>query len=446
MSNLPVAIIGGGPVGLAAVAHLLENDKTPIVFEMGDAIGANVRDWAHVRMFSPWEFNVDQAMVRLLEQHGWQMPPADTIPTGAELVEQYLQPFAALPVVRDRIELNARVIAVSRRDIDKMKDAGREDAPFILHIQYADGREELVEAEAVIDASGTWNQPNPLGSGGLPAIGEARQATHITYGIPDILGDARDTYRNQRVMVVGSGHSAINVLLELAQLKHDYPATQLFWAMRGTNLKRVFGGGENDALPARGALGSRVQAHVDAGDITIVSPFRIRDIQASTDGIRVTGDTANGHDTVTIDEIVATTGARPDLSMLRELRLDVDPSLESARTLAPMIDPNIHSCGTVRPHGEAELRHPEKDFYIVGMKSYGRAPTFLLATGYEQVRSVVAALVGDYERARDVQLCLPETGVCNTDFVDEGDACCSTPATATATISLDGIGIASDCC
>ena len=116
------------------------------------------------------------------------------------------------------------------------------------------------------------------------------------------------------------------------------------------------------------------------------------------------------------DELIVCTGARPDLAMLRELRLDLDPAVEATRSLAPLIDPNLHSCGTVRPHGEAELRQPEKDFYIIGMKSYGRAPTFLMATGYEQARSVVAALCGDWEAARAVRLNLPETGVCVTDL------------------------------
>ncbi len=440
--TLPVAVIGAGPVGLAAAAHLLERGETPIVFEAGAEIGANVLDWAHVRMFSPWEFTVDAASVRLLERNGWQMPPTDALPTGGELVRDYMQPLANTPELRDRIHTSARVIAVSRRDIDKMKDKGRDDAPFVLHVEYDNGDEALIEARAVIDASGTWHQPNPLGSGGLPAIGEKRNANHITYGIPDILGSAGQRYANKRVMVVGSGHSAINALLELAQLKADCPNTEITWAMRGTNLKQVFGGGEDDALPARGALGERVQAHVNTGAIDILSPFRIREIHAAAQGVDVTGETPDGYVTVNADEVIATTGARPDLAMLRELRLDVDASLESARTLAPMIDPNIHSCGTVPPHGEAELRHPEKDFYIVGMKSYGRAPTFLLATGYEQVRSVVAALVGDMEAARDVQLCLPETGVCSTDFIEDGDACCGTPAQASAeVISLDGIAL-----
>ena len=443
MSSYPVAVIGAGPVGLAAAAHLLERGKTPIVFETGAIVGENIHNWAHVRMFSPWEFNVDSASVRLLERHGWQMPPKDDLPTGGELATQYMQPLADLPEMRAHIQLNTRVVAVSRRSIDKMKDAGREDAPFVLHIARADGTEALIEARAVIDASGTWHQPNPLGAGGLPAIGEKRHAENITYGIPDILGAAQDRYADQRVMVVGSGHSAINAILDLAQLKENYPDTEITWTMRGTNLKQVFGGGGDDALPARGALGDRVKSLVDADDITIQSPFRIQQINAADVGVTVIGDTPDGLQAVNVDQIITATGARPDLAMLRELRLEIDPSLESARTLAPMIDPNIHSCGTVPPHGESELRHPEKDFYIVGMKSYGRAPTFLLATGYEQVRSVVAALVGDYEAAKDVQLCLPETGVCSTDFAESGDACCGTP---TATVSLDTISVGDGRC
>lgn len=442
-TSLPVAVIGGGPVGLAAVAHLLERGETPILFEAGAEIAENIRQWGHVRMFSPWEFTVDGASVRLLEKHGWQMPPKADLPTGQALREDYLLPFTELPEVRDHIHINARVVAISRSNVDKMKDAGRDDAPFILHVVYTDGDEQLIEARAVIDASGTWHNPNPIGSNGLPAIGEKRHADRIFYGMPDLSGEQKMRYANKRVMVVGSGHSAINALLEIAKLKESYPQTQALWVMRSTNLQRVYGGQDDDALPARGQLGSRIKAHVDAGDIQIVAPFRISKLTESDAGIEVTGETPDGNETLTVDEIVATTGARPDLEMLRELRLELDPALESTRELGPMIDPNIHSCGTVRPHGEAELRHPEKNFYIVGMKSYGRAPTFLLATGYEQVRSVVAALVGDWEAARNVQLNLPETGVCSTDFDGEGGACCGTPAvqSAPALLSIGNIPV-----
>ena len=430
-STLPVAVIGAGPVGLAAAAHLIERGETFVILESGASVGANVRQWAHVRMFSPWEYTVDGATVRLLEAHGWRMPPKDELPTGRELVELYMQPFAALPEVSPHLHLNARVIAVSRRHVDKMKDSGRETAPFVLHIACANGDEALIEARAVIDASGTWNQPNPVGANGLPAVGERRYADRIAYGIPDILSSQRARYADKRVLVVGSGHSAINALLDLVALAGDAPGTSIVWAMRGDNLRRVYGGETDDALPARGQLGSRIRSAVEAGVIEIVAPFRIREIAAADDGLNVTGETESGVKTVRVDEIIVATGARPDLDMLRELRLDLDPSLESTRQLAPMIDPNIHSCGTVPPHGEAELRQPEKDFYIVGMKSYGRAPTFLLATGYEQARSVVAGLVGDWEAARDVRLTLPETGVCSSDGVD-GGACCSPSSASTS--------------
>jgi thioredoxin reductase len=442
MNALPVAVIGAGPVGLAAAAHLIERGETPVIFETGTEVGTSMRQWAHVRMFSPWEYTVDSATKRLLEAHGWQMPAKDQLPTGGEMVEQYLQPFAALPEVRPHLHLNAQVVAISRRHVDKMKDGGREEAPFVLHVVYASGEEALIEARAVIDASGTWQQPNPMGANGLPAVGEKRFADKIAYGIPDILGTAQTRYANRRVMVVGSGHSALNALLELVELAKFAPDTMMLWAMRGDNLRRVYGGGEDDALPARGRLGARMKAAVEAGVVRIVSPFRVREVAAGEGGLKVIGETAQGLQTEQVDEIIVATGARPQLDMLRELRLDLDPSLESTRLLAPMIDPNIHSCGTVRPHGEAELRQPEKNFYIVGMKSYGRAPTFLLATGYEQVRSVVAALLGDWEAARDVQLDLPETGVCSTDLADSG-SCCAPAATTAPVFAINGIPVAS---
>lgn len=440
-NSLPVAVIGAGPVGLAAAAHLLTRGETPLVFEAGAEVGANIRNWGHVRMFSPWEFTVDRATVALLTAHGWQMPPAQELPTGRDLLERYMLPFAQLPQVAPHIQLGARVTAITRRNIDKMKDAQREQAPFVLSVSYTDGREARFEARAVIDASGTWDTPNPIGADGLPALGEPRHAERIAYGIPDVGGAARARYANKRVMVVGNGHSAINALLALVELQADAPQTQLYWVMRSAPSAAVFGGGADDALPARGLLGTRMQAAVDAGIVQILAPFRVGAVELQAGALTVTGETDDGEQTVIVDEIIGATGSRPNVALLRELRLDLDPSLESTRALAPLIDPNIHSCGTVRPHGEAELRQPEKDFYIVGMKSYGRAPTFLLATGYEQVRSVVAALVGDWEAARDVQLNLPETGVCNSDLDSAGGGCCAPTSTAPVTISLGDIAI-----
>jgi hypothetical protein len=134
---------------------------------------------------------------------------------------------------------------------------------------------------------------------------------------------------------------------------------------------------------------------------------------------------------VTVDRVIPATGFRPDLSILSELRLDLDPAVDAPKALGPLIDPDFHSCGTVPAHGAKILAQPEKDFYLAGMKSYGRAPTFLMATGYEQVRSIAAALAGDTAAADAMELELPETGVCSTTIPDDAaaeDSCCGTRA------------------
>ena len=406
--SLPIAVIGAGPVGLAAASQLLDRGLEPLVFEAGDEIGAAVRSWGHVRVFSPWAFNLDPVAQRLLSETGWTPPPSDGYPTGGEIVERYLEPLAALPAVAQRLRLGARVTAVTKHGIDKLKDAGRDEAPFEL-VVVEQGAERRYLAAAVIDASGTWTRPNPLGAGGIPAAGEVNFAERIVYAIPDVLGADRARYAGKRALVVGSGHSAFNAILDLVALRDSAPATQVAWAIRGEAPGRKYGGGEDDQLPARGALGAAIRGLVEDGSIELHSGFQTRAV-ASRDGHLTLVD---GERTLTADEVIAATGFRPDLSLLGELRLDLDDRVEAARELAPLIDPNLHSCGSVPPHGVDELSHPDAGVYVVGMKSYGRAPTFLLRTGYEQVRSVVAALAGDWEAARRIELVLPETGVCN---------------------------------
>jgi thioredoxin reductase len=430
-SDLPVAVIGAGPVGLAAAAHLIARGIEPVVFEAGAQVGASVREWGHVRVFSPWEYNVDPVAAEQLEAAGWTAPAADGYPTGAELAERYLEPLAALPQIAAALHLNARVVGVARHGIDKLKDEGRDDAPFELVIEQ-DGIERRVLARAVIDASGTWTRPNPLGSGGLPAVGERALADRIAYGIPDVLETERDRYAGKRVLVVGSGHSAFNAILDLVTLRDSEPQTEILWAIRGGAPGRKYGGGGDDQLPARGALGAAIRRLVEDGTVALTGGFHAREVSADGDGIAV----SDGERTIVADEVIAATGFRPDLRLLGELRLDLDDRVEAARALAPLIDPNLHSCGSVPPHGVDELSHPDAGVYLVGMKSYGRAPTFLLRTGYEQVRSIAAALAGDWESARQVDFVLPETGVCNRpDSVEEpaagaaGSACCGTGST-----------------
>lgn len=423
-NELPVAIIGGGPVGLAAAAHLLERGLRPVVFEAGPRVGHAMRDWGHVRMFSPWRYVVDSASRRALAGTGWVMPDEETLPTGLDLVEQYLEPLAALPAIRSAVRLGTRVAAVSRQFVDKVKTPQRDAMPFVVRTVDADGVEHDVLASAVIDASGTWFKANPMGANGLPARGEAANAARIRYGIPDIAGRERARYAGKRTLVVGTGHSAVNSLLALVELMDDDDATRVFWGMRRSAPGNVFGGGDADALPARGALGARLRAQVDAGNVRILTGLQIGAVQENG-GTLVVSD-MNGNEVALVDEVIVATGARPDLELLREMRLDLDSALESPRVLGPLIDPNEHSCGSVRPHGAFELEQPERGLFLVGMKSYGRAPTFLLATGYEQVRSVAAYIAGDYAAAREVLLDLPETGVCNVTFGDKDTsaACC----------------------
>ena len=426
-ATLPVAVLGAGPVGLAAAAHLLERGLRPLLLEAGDAVGANMASFRHVQLFSPWQYNVDKAAVRLLQAGGWRMPAPEALPTAGELRDGYLAPLAALPALAGALRLRHRVTAITRAGTDKVKTLGRSEAPFVIRADTPDGPREFL-ARAVIDATGTWSQPNPLGANGIAAIGEAALSARIAYGMPDVLGSARARYAGKRVLVVGAGHSAAGTLLALAQLAAEHPGTQLVWATRGSQLARVFGGGDADGLPARGRLGQRLQALRAAGQLEMREAFPIHALE-NTDG-RITVRDVTGAAIAGIDAIVCATGARPDLSLTRELRTRHDPWLESTDALAPLIDPNEHSCGTVRPHGHRELAHPETGYYAVGAKSYGRAPNFLLATGYEQVRSVVAALAGDLAAADDVQLDLPETGVCNTRraYQQPAAACCTVKA------------------
>ena len=428
-----VAIIGGGPVGLAAAAHALARGLRPVVLEAGDKVGHAVWQWSHVRMFSPWSYNVDKAAEALLREEGWNSPEQGHYPTGAELVGHYLEPLATRTKLNEHIQTNARVVSVARMGFDKVKTAGRESAPFEIRYQNGKGPSTL-RADAVIDASGTLDMPNPAGVNGLAAIGEVANASRIAYGMPDVLGGQRSRYANKIVVVLGAGHSAVGTILDLAQLKKEEPATHTIWVLRGDTPAKSFGGGANDKLAARGELGKVFAQLVGAGGVRVETSFQLTHITTNGNKLRLGAGSACCGRHVEADELIVATGFRPDLSFLREVRTALDPALECPPALAPLIDPNLHSCGTVRPHGARELAQPEAGFYFAGMKSYGRAPTFLLMTGYEQVRSIIADIAGDREAAERVELVLPETGVCSGPLtaISETQACCGGPAPAEA--------------
>jgi Pyridine nucleotide-disulphide oxidoreductase len=426
-----VAIIGAGSVGLAAAAHVLSRNMEPIVLEAGEDVAHAVRQWSHVRMFSPWKYNIDKASKALLDEAGWNAPEPEAYPTGGELVAQYLEPLAKRTKLKNHVHFRSKVYALGREGFDKVKSAGRESAPFEVRYQNGQGP-SILFADAVIDASGTWAKPGPAGANGVEAVGEKEVRHRINYGMPDILGAARERYANKRVAVVGAGHSAIGNILDLVKLKDAHPSTTIVWLLRGTDPAKSFGGGINDKLAARGELGKAFADVVASGKVQVETGFRVGHLCLHDDALKVatSGSCCARH--IEVDELIVSTGFRPQLDFLSELRLSLDPALECPPELAPLIDPNLHSCGTVRPHGARELAQPESGFYFAGMKSYGRAPTFLMLTGYEQVRSIAADIAGDKEAASRVELELPETGVCSRHVaVSSKDAgCCGGRAPA----------------
>ncbi|WP_189191452.1 NAD(P)-binding domain-containing protein [Streptomyces albiflavescens] len=433
--QLPVVVIGAGPIGLAAAAHLVERGIEPLVLEAGPAAGSAVRDWSHVRLFSTWGEVIDPSAEKLLAPTGWVRPDGATYPTGGDWADKYLQPLA--DVLDDKVRFGAQVTGVARAGRDRIVDSGRDEQPFTVHVTTADGQEERITARAVIDASGTWSVPSPIGADGLPALGEKAAAEQISYRVPDLKDPAvRARFAGRRTAVVGSGASAFTALAYLAELAKEEPGTHAVWILRRGIGASTYGGGEADQLPARGALGLRAKAAVEDGYASAATGFRTEAVERGADG-RLVLVAEDGRRLDPVDEVIVLTGFRPDLSFLSEVRLGLDERLEAPTALAPLIDPNVHSCGTVYPHGVNELSHPEKDVYLVGMKSYGRAPTFLAMTGYEQVRSIAAAIAGDQEAAERIELTLPETGVCGgAGLFDEpenaeqsGGGCCAAPST-----------------
>ncbi|MCH1883239.1 NAD(P)-binding domain-containing protein [Agrococcus sp. ARC_14] len=420
--SLPVAIIGAGPIGLAAAAHLIERGIAVRIYEAGETVADSMRQWGHVRLFSPWRYLVDDSARRLLEPSGWQVPDPSVLPTGHELIDQYLIPLASTPSIADGLVLGAEVVGIARAGMDRTRTQGRSGAPFTIRFRTPEG--DIVEERArfVIDASGTYRSPNSLSSDGLEPIGAEAAADRIERAMPDVLGSDRERFAGRTVAVVGAGHSAANTLLALAQLAEEEPSTRVLWCIRNASAVRVTTS-EDDELIARAALDGRVEELVRQGRIERLDRFEIARLERTAEGVELIGRRGGEPMRIEVDRVVNATGYRPDLAMLREIRLDLDDIVEAPRLLAPLIDPNEHTCGTVEAHGFGELRQPEEGFFILGMKSYGRAPTFLLATGHEQVRSVAAWMAGDSAAVAARELGLPATGVCSTDV--GGSGCCA---------------------
>lgn len=417
--SLPTVIIGAGPIGLAAAAHLVEKEIPFVIFERGEAAAHSVREWGHVRLFTPWQYNIDEAARRLLESTGWEAPDGEAFPTGAELVASYLEPLAAHPAIAPHLRYGSAVTAVAHAYTSKQEAADRDLEPFAVHVRDRGNATSITLADYVIDASGSWSQPNPAGANGLPVPGERELADHIAYRIPDVLGRDRRRYAGKRVLVIGSGHSAMTALAGLAELA-ALEGGEVHWALRRPSVEEALQACSGDGLTERTLLSRDIHSLAQTDAIALHTGVRVDGFTESSAGIVThSGD----RELSPVDEIIIATGFRPDLEMLRELRLDLHPIFESPFALGAIIDPATNACGTVPPHTVEKLAHPDADFYVAGMKSFGRAPTFLMLTGFEQVRSIACAIAGDRDGALEVRLTLPERGLCSacTAYLEEQD-------------------------
>ena len=394
-----VAILGAGPIGLDAALACLDNGWPCTVYESAASVAANVTAWSHIRLFTPWSMNMSPRMIAHLQAAGVQPPgPAEHCPTGGELTEQLLRPLAELPELAAIIRRSTGVLAVARQGLLKHEEIGstqRGSHPFRLLLADPDDAERVEHADLLLDCTGSYNRANYLGDGGIPAPGELRVADRITRRIPD-LGREADEWAGRRVLLVGAGKSAQTVARDLAALVVERPGTSVVWAVRAA--KPSWGEVSGDPLEQRQELvevAQRLRSGAVPG-MEVRTAVVIDALRTSDDGVVVALRSSTGDvEEIVVDRIIGLTGFLGDTSLYRQLQVH-----ECYATAAPM---NLSAallgaagdgpadCLAQASHGVDALRVPEPNFFVLGMKSYGRNSTFLLRIGYEQIDEVAKA-------------------------------------------------------
>ncbi|MGI8807145.1 MAG: flavoprotein [Acidimicrobiales bacterium] len=389
-----IAILGAGPTGLEAALAAADLGWPFTVYEAGDRPAAHVRAWGHVRLFTPWDLNVSPRMARHLEAAGIPVPGGDGCPTGDEMCDRVLDPLAALPDIAPRIRTGALAASVGRRGLLKHEEIAtpeRGAQPFRLLVTGAGQSEEVVEADVVLDCTGTYGQPNSLGDAGIPAVGERRLEGRIHRNIPDLVADEEE-WAGRTVLVVGAGHSAQTAVNDLAALADRQARTNVIWAVRA--IEPTWGAVADDPLPERAALVERVRSLAGGGDSAVRLETGVVVEALAERGGQVAVTLRNGSATeVVVDKVLSLTGAVGDNSLYRQLQVH-----ECYATAAPinlsaaLLGAAAGDCLQQESHGVDVLRNPEPNFFILGSKSYGRVNQFLMRIGAEQVDEVFAAL------------------------------------------------------
>jgi 2-polyprenyl-6-methoxyphenol hydroxylase-like FAD-dependent oxidoreductase len=391
-----IAILGAGPIGLEAALAAAERGHPFSVYEAAQEPAGNVRHWGHVRTFTPWEMNVSERMRAALGRSGAEAPSGGGPATGTDLAERVLDAVAALPHVAPHLHLGTRVVAIGREGLLKHEEIGsaqRATRPFRLLLTTTDGGEALEHADVVVDATGSYANPNLLGDGGIPALGERAFESRIDRFIPDL---ARDPQRwaGATVLLTGGGHSAQTAARDLAEFARGAPGTRVLWAVRDPNPAWKIAG---DPLAERAAL-NRAARELAAAASPAVETRRgvVTESLAGRDG-RIVATLRNGAaEEVVVDRILALNGGVGDASLYRQLQVH-----ECYATLGPMkLAASLMAAGggadclSQTGSGPETLVNPEPGFFILGAKSYGRNSQFLLRTGWQQVDDVFGLLAG----------------------------------------------------
>lgn len=398
MSRTPrLAILGAGPIGLEAAAAAVERGWPFTLYEAAPEVAAHVRAWGHVRLFTPWDLNASQHTRRMLADAGTTVPEGEACPSGRELVDRVLEPLAALPSIADNLRRNARVVAVSREGLLKSDAIGDPDTrrrhPFRLLVEAADGEESVEHADVVLDCTGSYGNPNILGDGGIPAPGERGLERRIRRTLPDLEAEA-EAWAGRTTLLAGGGHSAQTAALDFAAFAERHPGTRLLWAVRSQ--APSWGRVAEDPLPERAALVDRSEALAGGANPAVdVLPGRI--VEALTPaGERVAVTMRNGSaapETVEVDRILSLTGYVGDPTLYRQLQVHECYATSGPMKLAAaLLGDASGDCLQQVSHGADSLTSPEPDFFLLGVKSYGRNPTFLLRTGWQQIDEVFGLL------------------------------------------------------
>jgi len=388
-------VLGAGPVGVEAALHAALRGWDVRVLEAGRP-AEHLLAWGHIRMFSPWAMNCSAAGLEVLEAEG-ERPYDDPkqCPTGRALARDYVVPLTRTPFLRGRVRSGCRVLGVSRdRTLkgDLIGDPVRGLRPFRV-LASERGREVVFGSDVIIDTTGTFGQPRSLGNGGLPAPGEFAAAGRIDYRPVDFTARRRE-FVGKSVLLVGGGHSAMTAALALREIAAGSKTTRVFWAVR-TARPPYFRRIPDDPLPERDRLVIEAGAiAAGAADGFTMIPGAAVEAIASVARRRlsVTLRTSAADRRIAVDRILAHVGFQPDRGIYNELQIHECYASAGPMQLAASLLGAGGDCLS-QPASSAEvLTNPEPGFFILGAKSYGRNSNFLIRTGVEQVKTLLASI------------------------------------------------------